>query len=218
MFTPNRCGYAVGGVFNSAMKSAAGNLYGSGANEDAKIQEVIEGVKLEKKKFQSTLVKFKTGKLNCLVATACVEEGLDIQTCNLVVRFDQIQTFRSYVQSKGIMEYSAKSLQLRAAFRYFCIVGRARAKPSRFIIMTSDADQTKTLADLREYRFVEKMMIENSHDIRDSLEEQDDDEANDPEFEEPYVADPTDPNSPRVTENGAVSLVHRFVQSVPTDR
>ena len=197
------------------MKSAAGNLYGSGANEDAKIQEIIESVKLEKKRFQSTLIKFKTGKLNCLVATACVEEGLDIQTCNLVVRFDQIQTFRSYVQSKGMLEYSAKSFLSRTS-RYLCIVGRARAKPSRFIIMTSDADHTKTLADLRQYRSVEKMMIEKSHDTRDSLEEQD--EANDSEFEEPYVADPTDPNSPRVTENGAVSLVHRFVQSIPTDR
>ena len=86
------------------MKSAAGNLYGSGAS--AKIQDVIESVKLEKKRFQSTLIKFKTGKLNCLVATACVEEGLDIQTCNLVVRFDQIQTFRSYVQSKGMLDWS----------------------------------------------------------------------------------------------------------------
>jgi endoribonuclease Dicer len=38
---------------------------------------------------------------------------MDVQKCNLVVRFDRIQTFRSYVQSKG----------------------RARAKPSKFIIM-----------------------------------------------------------------------------------
>ena len=48
-----------------------------------------------------SLLKFRVGAMNCLVATAVVEEGLDIQRCNLVVRFDDIETLRSYVQSKG---------------------------------------------------------------------------------------------------------------------
>ena len=48
-----------------------------------------------------SLFKFRVGAMNCLVATAVVEEGLDIQRCNLVVRFDDIETLRSYVQSKG---------------------------------------------------------------------------------------------------------------------
>jgi endoribonuclease Dicer len=38
---------------------------------------------------------------------------MDIQKCNLVIRFDPIPEFRSYVQSKG----------------------RARAKPSKFVVM-----------------------------------------------------------------------------------
>ena len=46
--------------------------------------------------------------------------------CDLVVHFDPIQQFRSYVQSKG----------------------RARAKPSRFIVMVDNADAQKWQADL----------------------------------------------------------------------
>ena len=48
---------------------------------------------------------------------------MDVQRCNLVVRFDFIQTFRSYVQSKG----------------------RARAKPSKFIAMVDIAEKNKWL-------------------------------------------------------------------------
>ena len=52
---------------------------------------------------------------------------MDVQRCNLVVRFDPIQTFRSYVQSKG----------------------RARAKPSKFIAMVDSAGEDKWLQDKR---------------------------------------------------------------------
>ena len=52
---------------------------------------------------------------------------MDVQRCNLVVRFDRIQTFRSYVQSKG----------------------RARAKPSQFIAMVDGAEEDKWLQDKR---------------------------------------------------------------------
>lgn len=31
----------------------------------------------------------------------CFVQGVDVQTCDLVVRFDKIETFQSYVQSKG---------------------------------------------------------------------------------------------------------------------
>lgn len=40
-------------------------------------------------------------QLNLLVATNVAEEGLDIQTCCLVVRFDLPQTVSSFIQSRG---------------------------------------------------------------------------------------------------------------------
>ena len=38
------------------------------------------------------------------------------------------------------------------------------------------------------------------------------------EEESPYEADPGNVHSARITVHGAVSLVHRYIQSVPTDR
>lgn len=36
-----------------------------------------------------------------MVATAVIEEGLDVAQCNLVIRFNKPQNFSSYMQSKG---------------------------------------------------------------------------------------------------------------------
>lgn len=40
-------------------------------------------------------------QLNLLVATKVGEEGLDIQTCCLVIRFDLPETLASFIQSRG---------------------------------------------------------------------------------------------------------------------
>lgn len=39
--------------------------------------------------------------MNLLIATSVGEEGLDIQTCCLVVRFDLPETVASFIQSRG---------------------------------------------------------------------------------------------------------------------
>lgn len=40
-------------------------------------------------------------QLNLLIATKVGEEGLDIQTCCLVIRFDLPETVASFIQSRG---------------------------------------------------------------------------------------------------------------------
>ncbi len=52
----------------------------------------------EKRKLEQTIDDFKKKKINVIVSTSVLEEGMDISRCNLVVRFDPIPEFRSYVQ------------------------------------------------------------------------------------------------------------------------
>ncbi|KAL8145327.1 dicer-like protein 4 isoform X2 [Apium graveolens] len=63
---------------------------------------VHSGLKsVSRKSTNAMLDKFCSGELNLLVATKVAEEGLDIQTCCLVVRFDLPETVASFIQSRG---------------------------------------------------------------------------------------------------------------------
>jgi len=50
--------------------------------------------------------RFKNGSTNCIVATDVVDEGIDIPTCTLIIRYDMPVDFRGYVQSKGRARHS----------------------------------------------------------------------------------------------------------------
>nr|DAD45156.1 TPA_asm: hypothetical protein HUJ06_003386 [Nelumbo nucifera] len=56
---------------------------------------------MSRKTMNSIVEKFRSGELNLLVATKVGEEGLDIQTCCLVIRFDLPETVASFIQSRG---------------------------------------------------------------------------------------------------------------------
>lgn len=50
------------------------------------------------KRQEIVLSKFRNNVLNLLVATSVLEEGIDIKHCNLVIRYDPPNDFRSFVQ------------------------------------------------------------------------------------------------------------------------
>ena len=93
--------------------------------------------KMKSKLQESVLWKFRKGKINLLIATSVIEEGVDVPKCNLVVRFDLPQNFRSYIQSKG----------------------RARSKPSTFLLLVESADIGK-MGMISNFNLLEKELIE----------------------------------------------------------
>ena len=89
----------------------------------------IGDVKFSFRQQVMTLLKFKKGDLNCLIATSIAEEGLDIPDCNLVIRFDLYDTMIQYIQSRG----------------------RARHENSKYIHMVEEANYVhfKAIEDVR---------------------------------------------------------------------
>ncbi|KAL9234863.1 hypothetical protein vseg_009681 [Gypsophila vaccaria] len=76
-------------------------------------------LKSQSRKEQNNIVQdFRNGIVNILVATSILEEGLDVQSCNLVVRFDPSFNVCSFIQSRG----------------------RARMQNSDFLLMVKSGD------------------------------------------------------------------------------
>ncbi|XP_076668388.1 endoribonuclease Dcr-2 isoform X2 [Andrena cerasifolii] len=54
---------------------------------------------------KEVLVRFKNGLSNCVIATDVIDEGIDIPTCTLIVRYNLPMDIRAYIQSKGRARY-----------------------------------------------------------------------------------------------------------------
>ena len=94
----------------------------------------LKFIKQAIKNFKHTIKEFKDGKLNLLVSTSVLEEGIDIGKCNLVIRFSEPKTYREFVQSKG----------------------RARAKNSHFFIIHDDS--IKINKEMKKYDDTEEFL------------------------------------------------------------
>ena len=114
---------------------------------------------------ENTLADFKIGEKNVIVSTSVAEEGLDIQACCSVIRWDPPPNMASWAQSRG----------------------RARKKRSTFTVMFEEG--TKQKEDVAKWENLEREMVALYNDpSRDLSLIQDEDEGmseedNDMEFE-----------------------------------
>lgn len=50
------------------------------------------------KRQEQTIAKFRTNSINVLVSTSVLEEGIDVKSCNCVIRAFPPSDFRAYIQ------------------------------------------------------------------------------------------------------------------------
>lgn len=141
------------------------------------------GVHMSAKKQQDVLKQFRSGKINFLVATSVVEEGLDVRKCNLVIRYDFPKTFQSHVQSKG----------------------RARAKNSRYVLLVGKEELNEGKSKLECYLELEQALSRLCHNRE--VPGEDEVERRLKHRIPPYQ--PYGFNGPTITVDQALSLLHR---------
>ena len=145
--------------------------------------------RMKVRKQNEVLDKFRKEKINLLISTSVVEEGVDVPRCNLVIRFDFPQNFRSYLQSKG----------------------RARAKESTYLLLIERESSPKSHSDLTDYRALEKELQRLCHDRHIPEEEEILKKMED--VVPPYMPYGKEAGT-RATLASSLSLVHKYVGSL----
>lgn len=102
---------------------------------NAQLSPSIEAI-LNNSFLSLTLEKFKNKETNCIASTDVLEEGIDLQMCNLVVAFEAPDTFRSYVQARG----------------------RARDDKSNYVVMIEEFDKDKFEQKVRKWQGIDAKM------------------------------------------------------------
>ncbi|CAO3569858.1 unnamed protein product [Mortierella alpina] len=162
---------------------------------------------MQLKEQRRVLEGFRRGRFNLLVATDVAEEGLDIDRCRLVIRFDVKTTLISHIQSRG----------------------RARDRNSEYIIMQQRNDPnhlqmiSQKESDMRKWcNGLPKEQLIPFHSSSMEYDDDDDDDGDDfgpgqmhelAGVETKYIVE----TGARVTFASAVSLVHQYCSSLPGD-
>ncbi|KAK1384264.1 Helicase [Heracleum sosnowskyi] len=144
---------------------------------------------LQSRMVQNKIVEeFRKGTVNIIVATSVLEEGLDVQSCNLVVRFDPSATVCSFIQSRG----------------------RARMQNSEFLLLVKGGDNS-SLARVDNYLASGQLMRQESLRHAAVPCQPLDTEIYNEEF---YRVDST---GAIVTLSSSVSLIYFYCSRLPSD-
>ncbi|CAH2047079.1 unnamed protein product, partial [Iphiclides podalirius] len=149
-----------------------------------------------KKKSQQILLKFCNKDLNCLISTSIIEEGIDVSQCLLVLRFDQPEEYRSYIQSKG----------------------RARDPKSSFVILIEEKNHDKFMKKYKEFQKIEQhiqnMLVGKSDTRCEPTAREITKCLYDDEDIPPYVTE----HGNRLSAVSAISLLNRYCSCLPHDQ
>ncbi|KAF2900394.1 hypothetical protein ILUMI_05788 [Ignelater luminosus] len=168
-------------------------IVGYHTNPFSDTREGLYNVKMNKK----VLNEFRNHEINLLVATNVLEEGVDIPTCTLVVKFDKPDDYRAYIQSKG----------------------RARHKNSFYYLMIDSSEAEKFQRRYTVFQAVENLLNDylvghNETRVPPSSEQLQ--ELYDENAIPPYYV--SGPGSAQVTLLSAISLLCRYCLSLPSDK
>lgn len=131
---------------------------------------------------------FRRGELNLLIATSVAEEGLDIQPCNLVIRFSAVQSSTQYIQSRG----------------------RARHAQAEYVVMAMRDDSAPHMAVRRAHEAEAQVNAAAC-----SRRAQDADNVDEPSAEEMLEVVRT---GAKITLRLSVALIHYYCAKLPRDR
>ena len=136
---------------------------------------------------RETLADFRQRRKNLIIATAVLEEGIDISACNLVIDFDMPPNLKSFVQRRG----------------------RARQQKSTFAFMVAENSSSNSIST---WQHLEEMMIQTYQD--DTRQIQQVSTAEDIEEDVPHKFH-VQSTGALLTADTAVAHLHHFCAVLP---
>lgn len=112
-----------------------------GGNQEIEGPDAGETMRSKSKHLTDAIANFRSSSANStnvMVSTRVLEEGIDIKSCNLVIKGNIPTSYNSYVQSRG----------------------RARASPALYIMLCSSHELYTAQSKLSRYRRIEKLLLD----------------------------------------------------------